>query len=218
MLSHVLKNMFGGGGNNNIYKRKKKISSLLPIQSTIDSAQDDLQNLIGREVRSQRIISKGDGIDHISNTGDVGQTIVKFAERLGGAAFVADLKELDANLPGGRLGFIKLFGDGDDDAFDIVARDPVGDDDDVQRLGGRRSSLVTLEIGLEDLMQANPRGCASSRRDGVEDLFDRLGRGHVAVPLWFIRCVVEKVDVDAVRVTGRANWCNGPQGRGCLTP
>ena len=44
---------------------------------------------------------------------------------------LADLEELDANLPGRRVEGVEFAGGADDDALDVVGRFAVGEDDDV---------------------------------------------------------------------------------------
>jgi hypothetical protein len=68
----------------------------------------------------------------INHVADVFQVIVKFSQILSSFGLVADLEELDTDLPGLSIALVEPLSRADDYRFDIIWRDTVGDDDDVE--------------------------------------------------------------------------------------
>lgn len=130
---------------------------------------------------------------------------------------LADLKELDTDLPRGRIPPLELARRGDDHGLDVVGGLPVGDDDDVEGL----DVLFTLgleftEIRAQDRVQAAAGGGSLLGADAVEDGFDGGGGGDVAVLGPVGR--VQEVDVDAVGVVGGADGRDGLEGVAGFAP
>jgi len=115
---------------------------------------------------------------------------------------------LNANLPRGCIPAVELLGRGDDDALNVVGRNAVGDDDEVEGLDVVGAfAFEGSEVGFQDGVKAGAGRCAATGPDGVEDGVDVGGAGDVSVlaAIFF----VEEVDVDAVGVVGGANGRDG---------
>ena len=67
---------------------------------------------------------------------------------LPGAGLLANLEELDADLPGRGVELVQLLRGADDDALHVVARLAVRDHDDIERLSAVGVGLVPGEIRL----------------------------------------------------------------------
>lgn len=76
--------------------------------------------------------------------------------------------------------------------------------------------LIAAEIGAQDVVQTLARRCSAARSYSLEDLNDCPCRSDVVVQR--VVLVVEKVNVNAVVITRRADWRYGLQSFGSLTP
>ena len=156
------------------------------------------------------------------------QGIVQLLQVFGCIWFTSDLEELDTDLPWLCAPCVKLLGGLNDDRFDIVAGNTVGDDNDVQWLdrdflavGLALDRFLDLgEVRLEDMVKTGPGRSAPERSDRVEDALDADGSGDVCVAAGWIRRVamVEEVDVDSVGITRGAGLGDCLERRGGFPP
>jgi hypothetical protein len=124
------------------------------------------------------------------------KTIVKVSQILSSFGLLADLKELDTDLPGLSIALVESLSRADDYRFDIILRDTVGDDDDVEgfhlldggTLGGKTSySFYTIEVRFQDVVEARSGGGAAEGTHHIEDFVDSAGGLDVGVAA--LRCV-----------------------------
>lgn len=158
-----------------------------------------------------------DRIHHIPHIARLSELVVQLPQGLGGAPLVADLEELDPDLPGGGVQLVQFLRGRDDGGLDVVGGHAVGDDDDVDGLAVLGALLLAgAEVRAEDGIQAAAGRGAAAGADGAEDLLDALLGGDVLV----LRRVglVEEVDVDAVGVVGGADAGDGGEGLGGFAP
>lgn len=154
------------------------------------------------------------------------EPVVQLLQELPGVLVVADLEELDPDLPGDGLAPVAVepLGGSHDDALRVVGELTVRDGDDVERAHGEGRvaelavficrgghGLDALQVGPQDLVQALPEGRAAGRADAPEDLLDGRGRGDVRVGpgIAVAASMVQKVDVDAVGVVLDADGRDG---------
>ena len=172
--------------------------SLGVIMSPDDGAENTLQHAVG--------VQSGAGppgprhrVDHIPDAAVAAQLIVHILQHQRGLGIVADLEELDADLPGGGVEAIEFRRGRQDDGLHVVGGLAVGDDDDVERFDGVFAfSFQFAQIRAEDVVQARARRGAAPGAHAVEDGFHRGRGGDVAV--FDVVPFVQEVDVDAVGV------------------
>ncbi len=178
-----------------------------PIQPPIHRSQHGLQH----HIRTQPLPTlpfPWHRIHNIPPSAHLRQSIVQFPQRFRRTPFLPNLEELNANLPRGRIPAVELLGRGDDDALNVVGRDAVGDDDDVERLDVVGAfALEGGEVGFQDGVEAGAGRGAATGADGLENGVDVDGASDVSVlaAVFF----VEEVDVDAVGVVGGADGRDG---------
>lgn len=177
-------------------------------------AKHALHDLVGREPLSALPRHRVDHIPHIACHSEL---IVQIAQRLRGASLLADLEELDPDLPRGGVELVEFPRRGDDGRFHVVGRHAVGDDDDVHRLAVFRALLLALaEVRAQEAVEAASGRGAAARADGVEDALDVVLGGDVFV--FGGVGLVQEIDVDAVGVEARADWGDGGEGVGDFAP
>ena len=185
-----------------------KVLRFLTVQTSIHAAQDDLQNPISVELAPLLALKRHrvNDIPQILISRDLGQLIVELIEMFLRLGIPSHLEELDPDLPRRRIELVQLLGGADDGALHIVRGLAVGDHDDVQRLRRVRVRLVLPHVDFEDLAQLLARRRATAGSDLAEDFLDGRCGGHVLVERAV--GVVQEVDVDAVAIVGRADWCD----------
>lgn len=177
-------------------------------------AKHTLHDLVGRETLSALPRHRVHHIPHIARHG---QLVVQVAQRLRGAPLLADLEELDPDLPRGRVELVEFPRGGDDGRFHVISRHAVGDDDDVHRLAVFRAFLLALpEVGAQEAVEAASGRGAAARADGVKDALDVVLGGNVFV--FGGVGLVQEIDVDAVGVEARADGGDGGEGVGDFAP
>lgn len=189
--------------------------------SSHHTTQTDLQQALGCEFLTL-LAGPRHGVDHVADVVGAGQGVVQFRQVLGGLGLAADLEELDADLP--RLGAqgVEFLGRADDDALDVVAGHAVGDDYDVEWFDRCRLAVgLTLdglcdfrEVWSEDMGESRAGRGAAERTDGLEEILDGRSGGDVGVAaVGGVRvAMVQEVDVNAIRVIGSTDGCNGREG------
>ena len=116
---------------------------------------------------------------------------------------LADLEELDTDLPRRRIELVELLRRCDERALDVVGGGAVGDADDVDWLSGFRVVFVLQEVGFEDSIELLAGWGGAAGSDLREDPVDFGGVGDVAVFRGVLS--VEEEDIDAVSVVGGAD-------------
>lgn len=192
---------------------QKKPLNCPPVQSPRNRPEHDLHD--PRSVQPGSALSvPGHRVHHVPHApSQLRQPVIQLPQRFRRAGLVADLEELDADLP--RRGFqaVQGFRRVDDDGFRVVAGHPVGDDDDVERLelflAGQRG-FQCGEVRFQDGAQSGSGRGVPVRPHGVEDAIDVRGLLDVVI----IRAValVEEIDVHPVRIVRGADGRDGFQG------
>ncbi len=183
------------------------------IQSSRDRAQDHLHD--PRPVQALPALPvPRDRVDHVAHaSAQLRQAVVQFPQRFGRPEFVADLEELDADLPRGGFEAVERLGRVHDDRFRVIARHPVRDDDDVERLDlflVGQPGFQFGEVGFQDGAQSRAGRRVPERPHGVEDPVDV--RGLLDVVVFGAVGLVEEVDVHAVGVVCGADGRDGFEG------
>lgn len=111
--------------------------------------------------------------------------------------FLADLEELDPHLPRDTIVRFELLTRVEDHGFDVVGRDAICDDDDVQRFdmcfypAGKfplECIGAACEVRFQYSVQASSCGGATSRCDLTEDFIDSCS-GFNVLEEWTVGCV-----------------------------
>lgn len=123
-----------------------KIFTLLPIQPPIHRAEHDLEDTVTSQLCSL-LPCERHGVHNVPQiviASDVRKFIVQLLQMGFRLLIAADLEELHADLPGGRVELVELLGGLDEGAFDVVAGFAVGDADYVDGFRGFRGFGVFL--------------------------------------------------------------------------
>lgn len=183
------------------------------VQLLHDTAQDDLQNIIRRK---RLVAAHGRRVHDIPCLGDLVQLIVEVLERIANRRVVAQLQQLDAQLMRGRLQLIQRLGRLDKRGLDVVVKLARGKHNQIPP---RKLAVLLDLVGVpaEQLGQTRTQVALPLGFDMGEDLGDAVTRlklrepADAAVPRFAdgltgqeldeaLGAVVDKVDVDAVRV------------------
>lgn len=145
----------------------------LPVQPLVDGTKDDFENAIPIQTGTINSLPRH-RIDDVPTAthNHILDPIIELPQRLSRAPLLSDLEKLNADLPRWRLELVEFLRHIDDDAFRIVGRDAVGDDDDVERLDGvevRLLGFAFAEVRFQDGVEAGAGRGASAGPDGVED-------------------------------------------------
>ena len=156
-----------------------------PIKSLRHTSQHSLQDPIRIQSRATTVLAlPGYRINHIPPARPPLEIVVQILQRVRRAVFLADLEELDADLPGRRVELLELLGGGNDDGFRVVGGDAVSDDDDVEGLHDVQIGFLGFafpEVGLQDGVQLRACGGAAAGPDGLEDALHFARAGDVLV-------------------------------------
>lgn len=195
-----------------------KILTFLTIQASIDRPKHDLENSIASELATL-CASERHSINDIAQlviARDLSQLVVKLHEVFPGHLVAADLEELHANLPRGRIELVEFLRRRNQRRLDIVRRLAVSHDDDVERLRGIRLRGIAAHVRLQDPVETLARRCSAARTHRLEDLAHDRRVGDVVVEgrIW----VVQEVEVDAVGVVRGADWRDGFDGVAGFAP
>ena len=138
------------------------------------------------------------GIDHITHAAPGAQGVVHVLQHALGSLVLADLEELDPDLPGRGVEAVEFLCGRDNGGVHVVGGLAVGDDDDIERLHGVFALFFQIgEIRAQDLVQAGSRRGPAAGLHAGEDGFHQRGGGDVFV---FAVLGVQEVDVDPVGV------------------
>jgi len=190
------------------------------VPSAIDSSHSCLEYSCAGEL-SVPVTSERHRVDDVPRNSQAlalryfDKAIIKLHEMLPRTRFLANLEKLDAKLVWFCILMVELPGGVDDGSFKIIGWHTISDDDDVHGL----DTIVeheSLEIGLENLVQALTGRCCTPGTHCLKDLDDGTRRCDVLVNARI--GVVEEVDVDSVCITLGADRCNHFKSLASLLP
>lgn len=209
--------------------------AFLTVQPSVHGAENDFKNTIACQLRAR---STGEryrvhDVPQIRCLRNCCELVVEFHKVAPCTLIATDLEELHlcvvrvchewhcdvmtySDLPRWRIKLVELLGHFDEHTCNIILWLAVGDDNHIQRLRTLQVSFALKEAGLENPIEALASESRTMRSHRLEYVAHSADAGNIVVDRAFL--CVEKEDVNAVGVVGRADWCYGLQSGAYLGP